>query len=220
MANFNARDIVKQFVGEFFEAFKKEYIAILRKDFVNDFVNTFSELYDRYLIQPYPNVRPDDYTAPRHIKNDVVNYVRSSLLEGVANAKFEGDRLHLQAISEEVFSRPSRRSKDTLKLFYFYIHGTPGKFVVLGQREYERMGSFLQHEQLGRFGTVHMLPYSKYENMYRGMDGGNKGWPAPSDIIHPFSGAPPVRIFEDTIAKVIYKDEEYVEKAVLKAIKD
>jgi len=181
-------------------------------DFIEDYMKTFEYMYDNYLDRA--DFKQYDKTAPVYLKKPVMDYIRNSLVEGVKSMDINGS-MKFSAINEEVFERPDLHETDSLRLFYFYMHGTPGYYASLTTDMYEKMfPSSEKWRRLGRFGNMHLVTKHTYEQWYHLFNGAGNGWPAYSEIEHPFSGAAPVRIFDMVWDVVSVKFNEYAEKAL------
>jgi hypothetical protein len=212
-----AKDLAKilaNYVSSLFvERFKKNFSKVLLTEMIDDYMEKFKEIYTRELISPYKSsTRSDDYSAPWYIFDEVLSYIKSQLNETVGSARFDNNKFSISGISSAPWvDVPSRKETSGLRLFYFYINGTPLEYVVLGKEDYSRMG-IEANDRLGRYGSVHMLSMKRYvalKNKY-----GTSKWPDPSKIRHPFSGKAPVRIFEETQLYVTDRDKYYIKKAI------
>jgi len=205
---------IEQKLKNNFEAkFAKNFLSLIREHLASDYADVFEEVYDDMLIKDFQSrMHPDDMSSPEDIKDEVVNYIFGQLDDAAQAAKFSGNKITINAIISRVYERPGPKTDDEVRLFYFYITGTPGKWVALGEREYDRIGS--TKEEWGRFGTVNMIPYKKYENMYEKNNGSSRGWPAPASVLHPFSGVSAIRIFEETKKRFKGRTGWYTKKAV------
>ena len=205
--------------------FKKEFILVLKEDFVDDYMTVFETEYEYEFISSVDEpMNPSDLTSPEHIKDAVFSYVREHLHQSLNKVSESGDSLEIRAIPSSLFPKPSRKDTDKIKLFYFYLYGTPGEYVVLGEKEYKKMFPQLKNENLriGRYGTVHMLTMRTYEDMYYGPDNKmykQKYWPDPEDIVHPFSGSPPSNIFERVFSYILINFNGYIQKAISRGTK-
>jgi len=188
---------------------KKVLLTDLVEDYMNAFEQQFNDSFGRYRFPDY------DKTAPAHIKGDVFKYVRTSLVSAVQAMDPTG-KMHLSAIDLDVFSRPDMGDTDSLRLFHFYLYGTPGTYVSISQDMYKKIFSSRGSgvTRLGRFGTMFMMGMDTYQKLYKKGNGSTKGWPTPTSIKHPFSGAPPVRIFETVWAKIEKGFDKYTKKAM------
>lgn len=191
-------------------AVNNSLISRLQKRFPNDYMKVFSNLYDEMLVRPF-NFNSDDRTAPIYIKDEVMRYVEQSIRESLNSLDPNGPIIIDAVPHDVIYTRPSRSDTDGVKLFYFYLVGTPGKFVVLRNTDYERIFPYLKGTGfgIGRFGNMHMLPYERYQYMYSRVPSNfTRRWPHPDSIVHPFSGAPPIRIFEaanDAVVPILRK---------------
>lgn len=192
--------------------FLEAMIEVLKADFVNDYMESFEYHYDSEFIWGV-NLRPEDPTSPQYIKPAVVNFVRTHLSQRVQTITFSGDFIELKALPDSLWTLPTRKERNKVKLFYFYLHGTPGKYVVLDRNAYKKMWPQIDKSSIniGRFGHVHMLPLHKYKEWYYDPGLPNQSeWPHPSTIYHPFSGAAPSVIFDRVFWTMDFG--KYVEK--------
>jgi len=192
--------------------FNENVKKVLMVDFVGDYLTFFSNYYDENLIQAF-KFNDFDRTAPIYLKPDIMNHLRVELTAMVGRIDPKGTML-LRGLDSNAFSKPSRKDTDPLRLFYFYIHGTADAYVALTQEHYLKMMPFLKGEFLGRFGNMHLMEMSRYEQIYTTIpDNFRVNWPNPLSIKHPFSFAPPIRIFEDTWRYMETRFTDYFKKA-------
>lgn len=184
-------------VDEIERAVKGALIEIIQERFTNDYITLFETLYDEFLVRAF-NFNADDHTAPINIKQDVIEFIIGELDKAVMSLSPDKPII-IEAIPDALISMPVQNETDSVKLFYFYLVGTPGKYVVIRSSDYEKIFPFAKGNisDLGRFGNMFMLPYDQYVNMYERVPSNfTQHWPAPDSIVHPFSGAPPIRLFE------------------------
>jgi hypothetical protein len=181
------------------------------EDMVEDYIVEFESLYDQLFTSKA--FKPYDLTAPKYIKSAVVSYIRKELTNAIDNLDPKG-RMSISGIDLSKFSLLDKKENDQLKLFYFYLYGTPGEYVSISRENYAKMfGSKKERESyLGRFGTMFMMEMKKYQDMYSRV-GKSRGWPSPSSIRHPFSGTGPSHIFEKVQDKVKGQFNIYIKKA-------
>lgn len=207
------------------EMFKDSLIHVLEFEFVGDYIATFSTVYDQLLVAPFEgNMSPNDKTAPSRLKPDVVSYVTQELKAKVKKLNSKSKTMSINAIENTVFGFPSgppRNETDSLKLFYFYLVGTPAEFAFVSIDfidQWKAARNLVEFKSgprrssggsaLGRFGLGFMVPMDEYKAVYKS----SSGLPSPSQARHPFSGAPPIRLFEEVNNRINFKS--YVEKAV------
>ena len=187
---------------------KKVLMVDLLEDYMSMFEQQFELFFGRQKFNPY------DKTAPSYIKSDILSYVRTSLTNAIEAIDTKGD-MRLTGIDLDVFSLPGEKDTSSLKLFYFYLYGTTGDYVSISQEIYKEIfGSGSGSVKLGRFGTMFMMTMSAYKKLYSKGGGSKKGWPSPMSIKHPFSGAPPVRLFEIVWDKIESGFDKYTKKAM------
>jgi len=184
--------------------FKKELKNALSTKFVDRYMEIFDRKYDELFVVPY-NMSSKDQTSPQKIKPEVVAYVRGELVSKIGKISVDDRYFSIRAISRQAFGYPSgpdRSSTEKLKLFYFYLEGTPQEFVFITKEIYSILKPG-KDTKFGRFGTVFLMPMREYRDKYRAaVSRGARGLPPPETIRHPFSGAPPINIFDQVIREI------------------
>lgn len=201
------------------EALFVAYNTILKQIFLDKFIDAymkaFSVAYDKYI--DIPDANDFDMTSPKHIKDEVLEYVRSSLFDAIM--KIDPRKgVAFNAVDDDVFSSPpDKKEQGGLKLFYFYIAGTPGRYVAFTTDLFNKLfpGRRVGNLDFGRFGNMFLMEASKYENMYNKLNGKDRGWPTSDQIEHPFSGHGAVRIFQ----KVKVDIKPFLEMAEISLVK-
>jgi hypothetical protein len=190
--------------------YNKSLIKVLREDFVEDYINIFEEQYDTLFVNR--EFRSYDRTAPKYIKQDIINYIRSELNKAIDKLDPKGD-MDIVGINLDAIEPPSsKKDTDSLRLFYFYLYGIPGEYVSISLEDWKKI--FREPKgKLGRFGTMIMMEMDAYLKLYVASKGNMRGFPSPSAIYHPFSGSPPSRIFDIVQEKVVSQFGKYFRKA-------
>lgn len=211
--------------GAQLEMFKDSLIHVLQFYFVDDYVAQFSLMYDQLLVAPYEGrMSQNDKTAPSKLKPYVLTYIKQEVSSKVSYLKSNQKVLSINAIANEVFgfpSGPDRNETDPLKLFYFYLVGTPQDFAFVDAEfidEWRAARNKIEYGTgpssknssgiLGRFGMGFMVPLDEYAAVFKV----SNSIPPPGQAKHPFSGSPPIHIFEEVRRKINFN--LYIEKAV------
>lgn len=216
-----------------FTMFMDTFLHVLNTEFVDEYVSTFSQVYDSMLVAPFERgMSAKDPTSPSKLKKEVLLYVRNELyskVSAISSQKYRGGDINISAISNAVFgfpTGPSKGSTDKLKLFYFYLVGTPEEFVFISADMYSAWRSARNKvrkklsppkrtgHKLGRFEEGFLIPMSEYKIVYAA----DNKLPTPEQVKHPFSGAPPIHIFEEVqkrinFNKYLYRAVELMKKA-------
>jgi len=216
---------LNKIIGVQYVMFKDSLLHVLRIDFIEDYLSAFDIVFDQMLVSPYEGtMSSEDLSAPSKLKPAVRNYVKSELTTKIGKLTSKEDTFSVQAISDAVFgfpSGPSRSETDPLRLFFFYLAGTPDEFVFIGADELdawrrakakaprmERSPSSGGGRSHGRFGKGFMVPMDEYKRVYAA----DTSIPSPSQAKHPFSGAAPINLFDIIRTRINFN--RYIEKAV------
>ena len=189
-------------------------VEVLKADFVNDYMNIFGFQYDSEFLWGV-NLRNDDPTSPQYLKLEVMDFIRERLNETINALVFHGSVLEIKAIPDSLWPSPSRQERDKVRLFYFYLHGTPNEYVGLSRNQYKQIypGISKSSIDIGRFGSYHLVPLFKYKERYYGATQAERQhWPHPSEVHHPFSGAPPSTIFDRVFWSLEF--DKYIQKTI------
>ena len=187
-------------------------VEVLKADFVNDYMNIFGFQYDSEFLWGV-NLRNEDPTSPQYIKPDVVEFIHGRLNETISALVFSGDSLEIKAIPDSLWPTPSRKETDKVRLFYFYLHGTPNEYVGLSRSQYKQIYPGIEDKPIGRYGSYHLVPLFKYKERYaEATPEARKHWPLPNTIRHPFSGAPPSTIFDRVFMGLEF--DKYIQKTI------
>lgn len=195
---------------ELVKRFNTALLFVLRRRFVPEYVSAFDKLYDELLVAPYP-IKQEDLTSPDKIKPNIISYITDSLNASLSQVDISS-KISFGGIEKTIIGYPEgpdRQDTDVLKLFYFYVEGTIGDYALITIDFLSELDPMRGERYLGRFGNVFLMPMYKFRKMYAAIaSSSNERTRAlaakytPDKVRHPYSGAPPSRIFERVREKI------------------
>ena len=205
------------------QMFKDALIHVLKLDFLPRYLDTFSQVYQEMLVSPFEgSMSADDKTAPSKLKSAVIKKIETDIQNKLSMLSTKKKTIELHAIHESLFAFPSGpepSDTDPVKLFYFYLVGTPGEFAFVSAENIDRWRAARARVKiprrrtsglpLGRFNVGFMVPMGEYTLVYQQ----DNSLPSPSAARHPFSGSGPIHIFEEVVRRINFNI--FIEKAVL-----